>query len=72
MHAVLFPISSTVLGEWIEASTPQTVSAFSICLGVIVKLRPLARVAVVVELKEWLDIFVTVHYGYNLRMGGRG
>jgi hypothetical protein len=36
------------------------------------KLRPLARVAVAVELEEWLDIFMTVHFGYSLRMWGRG
>jgi hypothetical protein len=72
IHAVLFPIPSIVPRGRIEASTPQTVSAVSRCLGVIVKLRPLARVAVAVESKEWLDIFMTVHCGYILRMWGRG
>jgi hypothetical protein len=71
MHAILFLISSTVPRGRIEVSTPQTVSAVSRCLGVKVKVRPLSR-AVAVELKEWLDIFMTVYCGYKLRMLGRG
>jgi hypothetical protein len=72
MCAVLFQISSAVPGgKWaMGASIPQTVSALSRCLGVITKLRPLARVAVAVESKGWLDISMTVQCGSSVGMGG--
>jgi hypothetical protein len=40
------------------------------CLGVTVKLRPLARLAVVMVLKDWLDMLMTVWCLSNLKVGG--